>query len=71
MHTARILAEHHSATSFLNALFLEWTKFEKQISGTKLSFVLDLAQDQRIYIPVQKYSILGRLEIHLTLKYLI
>ena len=60
MLTARILAEKHSATSFLNALFLEWPAFEKVFADKRLSFAISLSKNERLIIPVEKYSLLGR-----------
>lgn len=50
------LAQAHSATSFLNALFLEWKGVEKYSEH----LILPLRTNERIIIPLKKYSLLGR-----------
>jgi N2-citryl-N6-acetyl-N6-hydroxylysine synthase len=50
------LAEQHSVTCFLNALFLEWTDFQKENN----SFVLSFDGRTKIIIPVSRFSLLGR-----------
>lgn len=50
------LAQAHSATSFLNALFLEWKGVEK----SQEQLILPLRTNERIIIPLKKYSLLGR-----------
>lgn len=53
--STRKMAQHHSATAFLNSLFLEWNKVEK-VSDL---FIVSL-KDEKIYIPIKKFSLLGR-----------
>lgn len=50
------IAAHHSATSFLNALFLEW----KGVKKSEEEFVIDLKKNERLFIPIKKFSLLGR-----------
>lgn len=50
------LSHHHSATSFLNALFLEWKGAER----TTEQFIVPLKKNERIIIPLKKFSLLGR-----------
>jgi N2-citryl-N6-acetyl-N6-hydroxylysine synthase len=50
------LAQAHSATSFLNALFLEW----KGVERNPEQFIIPLRTNERIIIPLKKYSLLGR-----------
>lgn len=51
------MASLHSATSFLNSLFLEWRNFNYQKDENALH--VDLG-DEKLIIPLRKYSTLGR-----------
>lgn len=52
------LADHHSATCFLNSLLLEWKNYETVGNTIKLS----LGPDADLIIPVKNFSLLGRHE---------
>lgn len=49
-------AELHSATSFLNSLFLEYNKLEK----SNQEFILPLQDDETLYFKVEYFSLVGR-----------
>lgn len=53
---AEPLSLHHTVTSFLNSLFLEYRDF--RISENEISF--PLSEDTHIAIPLKKHSLLGR-----------
>ena len=53
---AAALASHHSATAFLNALFLEWEAPDK----SKKEIIISLSSKGRIIIPIKSFSVLGR-----------
>ena len=54
--TNQQIAKLHSATSFLNALFLEYKSVEKNPE----EIILPLKKQERIIIPLSKFSLLGR-----------
>lgn len=60
MQDAKTLALKHSATSFLNALFLEWHDYLIVEKNGKKNITFSLSTELSITIPLLRHSLLGR-----------